>query len=117
MHCSRHRDSSMIVSYEIRKFNLIRSAPQLILPPSPQRPPLYNEYAIQFRVAAYTRDAFASICNSIAQRKSFSATVDVDVAKLWAQAMTPLCPSLQYSFSQSYQIQLPTKPHFGFRFL
>jgi len=40
---------------------------------------------------------------------------DVDVAKLWAQAMTPLCPSLQYSFSQSYQIQLPTEPHFGFR--
>ena len=44
--------------------------------------------------------------------------LDVDVAKLWTQAMTPLCPSLQYSFSQSYQIQLlPTKPHFGFRFL
>jgi len=40
--------------------------------------------------------------------------IDVDVAKLWAQAMTPLCPSLQYSFSQSYQIQLPTKPHFCF---
>jgi len=29
----------------------------------------------------------------------------------------PLCPSLQYSFSQGYQIQLPTKPQFGFQFL
>jgi len=45
---------------------------------------------------------------------NFELDDDVDVDKLWAQAS--LCPSLQYS-SQNYQIQVPTKPHLGFRFL
>jgi len=48
--------------------------------------------------------------------EQLNALKDVVVEKLWAQAdaSTHL---FNNSYSINYQMQLPTKPHFGFRFL